>query len=138
MTDFKTLSGLQQALDQSPFQQTLGLKAHVLDLDEPRVELFLPYRPTLARQSGDEQVHGGVIASLIDIAGDYVLAVQLGYFVPTINLHTDYLRPAFGTLRASARIVRCGRTIGVADIDVFDLKDRLVSTGRGTYATREG
>lgn len=138
MTDFKTLDGLQRALDHSPFQQNLGLKAHHLDLDEPRIDLLLPYRSSNARQAGSEQIHGGVLASLIDIAGDYVLAVHLGFFVPTINLHTDYLRPAFGTVRALATIVRCGRTIGVADIGVFDANGKLVATGRGTYATREG
>lgn len=137
MTDLTSLKGIQAALDRSPFQQVLGLKVARLDLDEPRVDLLLPFRPALARQAGSEQLHGGALASLIDIAGDYALAVRLGYFISTINLHTDYLRPSNGTVRASAMIVRCGRTIGVADIDVFDCSNRLVASGRGTYSTRD-
>lgn len=136
MTDLRSLEGLQEALDRSPFQQFLGIKADHLDLRIPQVDLLLPFQPSLARQPGDDQLHGGVIASLIDIAGDYVLAVQLGYFVPTIDLRIDYLRPSHGTLRASARIVRCGRTVGVADVEAFDSDDRPVAVGRCLYATR--
>ena len=136
MTDLTSLAGVQEALDRSPFQQFLGIKAEHLDLETPRVELLLPFQPSLARQSGDDQIHGGVLASLIDIAGDYVLAVRLGYFVPTIDLRTDYLRPSHGSLRAAAKIVRCGRSVGVADVEVFDSDNRAVAVGRCLYGTR--
>ncbi|NIA67886.1 PaaI family thioesterase [Pelagibius litoralis] len=136
MTDLRSPEGLQAALDRSPFQHFLGIEVEHLDLEAPRIDFRLPFQPSLARQAGDDQLHGGVLASLIDIAGDYVLAVQLGYFVPTIDLRTDYLRPSRGTVRASAEIVRCGRSVGVADVTVFDGGDRKVAVGRCLYATR--
>jgi uncharacterized protein (TIGR00369 family) len=48
----------------------------------------------------------------------------------------DYLRPAIGTgLRFVAAVRRNGRSIGVADVDVFDDKGALVAIGRASYAT---
>ncbi len=137
MTDLGTLAGLQAALDGSPFQAVLGIRVVKFDLAPPEIEFLLPFRPSLARQSGGEQIHGGVLATLMDVAGDYALALSLGYFTPTINLHTDFLRPAVGSLRAVATVLRCGRSIGVADIRVYDREEKLVATGRGTYSTRK-
>src|SRR6202040_3441913 len=83
--------------------------------------------------------HGGVIASLIDVAGDFALVMLVGGGVPTINLRIDYLRPAGGdNLRATASVRRAGRTIGVVDIDVTDGSDRLVAIGRGCYSMAVG
>jgi uncharacterized protein (TIGR00369 family) len=76
---------------------------------------------------------------LIDLAGDYALAARLGYGVPTINLRVDYLSMAVDTdLTATARIVRAGRMIGIADIEVTDKTGKLIAVGRGTYSTRQG
>jgi len=59
----------------------------------------------------------------------------VGGGVPTINLRTDYLRPALGEfLTAVARVRRSSRTLAVVDIEVVDDQDRLVALGRGTYA----
>jgi len=91
------------------------------------------------RATGSGQYHGGVIASLIDIAGDYALIAVLGHGVPTINFRVDYLRPATNTdLIAQARVRRAGRTIGVVDIDVIDDDGRLIALGRGCYSTQPG
>ncbi|MEE8222804.1 MAG: hotdog domain-containing protein [Alphaproteobacteria bacterium] len=41
-------------------------------------------------------------------------------------------------LTATARARRMGRTVAVADIDVFDEKNSLVAIGRGTYFPKAG
>lgn len=136
MTDFADPASVQAALDASPFQAGLGLR--LVSMDADRFVVDLPWKPSLARKSGSEQVHGGVIAAVLDVAGDYALAGRLGHFVPTVDLRCDYLRPATGDLRAVARVVRCGRTLGVADIVITDSAGREVAIGRGTYLTRAG
>ena len=81
----------------------------------------------------------GVLGSeiaLIDIAGDYAIASKLGRGVPTIDLRVDYLRPARrGDLRALARAVKVGRTVGVADVELRDANDAVVAVGRCAYST---
>ncbi len=106
-------------------------------LDEDTVVLRMAMRPGLTRDG--TIYHGGPVASLIDIAGDMVVAVRAGGGVPTISLRVDYLRPCTGPwLRATGRLRRYGRTISVSDVDVHDDRGRLCAVGRGTYSSLVG
>jgi uncharacterized protein (TIGR00369 family) len=130
-----TLERLQALLDRSPFIHLLKMRAVLLDQAAQKVVIELPFAPEFERGHGTGQFHGGVIASLIDVAGDFALVIQLGAGVPTINLRIDYLRAAGGgRLRATAQARRAGKTIGVVDVDVLDGADRLVAVGRGCYS----
>jgi uncharacterized protein (TIGR00369 family) len=128
-----------QLLKDSPFQQLFDLSCTRVDREAGELEILMRYTPSVERAAGTRQYHGGAIASLIDIAGDYALWAVLGYGVPTMNFRTDYLRPATATdLRAVARIRRAGKTVAIVDIDVLDDQGGLVAVGRGTYSTRQG
>ena len=130
---------LSDMLSSSPFHEVLHLSMGPTDIEDQSIEMHMGFNPTIARGHEGGQYHGGVIASFIDIAGDYALIWALGFGVPTINFRVDYLRPAFESdLRAVATIRRSGRTVGVVDIDVFDGQDRLVAVGRGCYGTQQG
>jgi uncharacterized protein (TIGR00369 family) len=134
-----TLQRMQAMLDGSPFIHLLRMRAVSLDRPGQRVVIDMPIEPAFERHPGTGQFHGGVIASLIDVAGDFALVILLGGGVPTINLRIDYLRPAGGAnLTATATVRRAGRTIGVVDIDVTDGADRLVAIGRGCYSMTMG
>src|ERR1700731_500620 len=125
---------LETLLADSPFQQLLGLRLHAFDLAAQSVTIRSTYGPNVERSSGTGQYHGGVIASLIDIAGDFALIAVLGYGVPTINFRVDYLRPALSNdLLAAAHVRRAGRSIGVVDIEVTDPAGRVIALGRGCY-----
>ena len=109
----------------------------VESVDHERFQLVvrMPMRPEFERRPNSGQWHGGPIASLIDTAGDYAMALHVGAPVPTINFRTDYLRPAVNTdLVATATVRRAGRTVGVVDIDVTDSNGKLLAVGRGTYS----
>ncbi|TDI45568.1 MAG: PaaI family thioesterase [Acidobacteria bacterium] len=133
MTDW-TLASLQEALDDPPYQRFLGLRAVAMDAEAGTVTLALPFKRDLCRSSKAPEIHGGVTAALIDIAGDYALAIRLGNGVPTIDLRIDYLRMAVETeLIATARVVKMGRTLGIVDVEVQDKDGRLIAIGRATY-----
>jgi uncharacterized protein (TIGR00369 family) len=134
-----TQDELEALLAGSPFQRLLGLRLETVDVAAQTLVLRASFGPQVERASGTGQYHGGVIASLIDIAGDFALIAVLGYGVPTINFRVDYLRPALRTdLLALARVRRAGRTVGVVDIEVSDGEGRLVALGRGCYGTQAG
>ena len=134
-----TLERLQAMLDGSPFIRLLGMQAVSLDRERQQVVIAMPLAADYERHPGTGQFHGGVIASLIDVAGDFALVILVGGGVPTINLRVDYLRPAGGGgLSATATVRRAGRTIGVVDIDVTDAAGRLVAVGRGCYGMAVG
>lgn len=136
MADVETVQGW---LDSSPFIRFLDIKASAVDAEAGIVTMTMPLRPELERSPGTGQFHGGPIASLIDTAGDFAVAVKVGGGVPTMNLRIDYLRPATGpVLTATATARRVGRTVGVVDIDITDAEGRLAAIGRGTYSSKVG
>ena len=49
------------------------------------VVLEATLRPELERRGASAQWHGGPLAALIDSAGDYAVALNVGGAVPTIN-----------------------------------------------------
>jgi uncharacterized protein (TIGR00369 family) len=108
------------------------------DREKLKITIEMPLAPEFERHPGTRQFHGGAIASLIDVAGDFALVLQVGSGVPTINMRVDYLRPAIGRLIAEANARRAGRTIGVVDVDVIDEERRLVAIGRASYAMAPG
>lgn len=127
---------LREKLGQGGFHGFLAMELVDHDADNGAVTIRAPWRDGYERGPGTGQWHGGPIAALIDIAGDFALIAKLGRGIPTINLRIDYLRPAIGTaLTAKARTLRAGKSVGVVDIEVLDDAGRLVAVGRGSYST---
>ena len=134
-----TAEQIQAMFDRSPFISGLELQVQSLDYDTMELTVSMPLNPSMERRAGTKQFHGGPIASFIDTIGDFAVGMMVGGGVPTINIRIDYLKPAVGdSLTATARARRLGRTVAVADIDVFDEKNSLVAIGRGTYFPKAG
>ena len=139
MNDQERLQKLQESVDAPPFHRFLKMRVESIDTEKGVVVMRLPFQPAFARSAKAPQIHGGVSAAFIDIAGDYALVALLGHGVPTINLRIDYLRMAENTdLIATACVVKAGRSIGVVDIEVRDESNRVIAVGRGNYSTRVG
>jgi uncharacterized protein (TIGR00369 family) len=96
----------------------------------------MPYSDRLLASTTAPYIHGGAIATLIDVAGNFAIIAAIGRDVPTIDLRVDYLRPVRrGALRAVGRAVKVGRRLGVADVEVFDETGQTVAIGRGLFST---
>lgn len=130
------LTRLREEMARPPFHSILQPKAVAADPEDGSVTISLAFRDELARAPGEKAFHGGVIATLIDLAGHAAAAVKVGRMTPTIDLRIDYLRAADGgDLLAHARLLKAGRTVARVDISVTDSKGRLVAVGRGTFST---
>ncbi len=139
MADPLNQEQVQTLLDDSPYIAFMKLEVVSMDLDKDEIVIRMPMRPEFERRAGTGQYHGGAIAALIDIAGDYALVLTVGGGVPTINFRVDFLRPASNTaLTATATTRRLGRTVAVVDIDVHDDNGKLCAVGRGTYSPNVG
>ena len=139
MTEPLNKGQVQTLLDDSPYIGFMNLEVVSIDLDKDEIVIKMPMRPEFERRAGTGQYHGGAIAALIDIAGDYALVMKVGGGVPTINFRVDFLRPGTNTsLTAKATTRRLGRSVAVVDIDVFDDKGKLCAVGRGTYSPNVG
>ena len=134
-----TAERIQAILDGSPFIRFFGMRVAEIDPAAGKIVLAMELRPELERREGSGQWHGGALAGLIDTAGDFALALNLGAPVPTINFRVDYLRPAVSArMTATAQVRRTGRMVAVVDIDVIDAEGRLVAIGRGCYGAQAG
>ncbi|MEM6681859.1 MAG: PaaI family thioesterase [Pseudomonadota bacterium] len=134
-----TKDSLQSELDACPAIAFLKLSVHALDMEAKSVVFDMPMQPDVERAPGSGQFHGGPVASLIDTAGDYAVALGVGGGVPTMNFRVDYVRPCTGPyLRATATARRIGRTVAVADVDIHDEQGRLCAVGRGSYMSAIG
>ena len=64
---------VQKLLDDSPYIGFMKLEVISMNLEEDKIVIRMPMRPEFERRRGTGQYHGGAIAALIDIAGDYAL-----------------------------------------------------------------
>ena len=129
-----TLDQVQALLERGPFHRWLGLKAVAVGADS--VELLAPWREEWVVNPERRYTHGGILATLIDTAGDYAIAAATGKPVPTIDMRVDYHRAAMpGDLTARGRVVKLGSSFSTAEASVFDQEGMLVASGRGVYFT---
>jgi uncharacterized protein (TIGR00369 family) len=121
-----------------PFNTHLGMK--VEELRQGFARLSLPFREEFIGDPLKRALHGGVIATLADVAGGAAVWTELDPpsrgRVSTIDLRIDYLRPGRpAPLVAEARIVRQGNRVGVVDVRLFhpDDPEQTIATGKGVY-----
>ena len=98
-------------------------------------EITMPLIDRYVQEEG--VIQGGVISALADTAAVYIFIPSLaaGERMTSIEFKMSFLRPAMlpkGDLRARARLVKRGRTVGVSAVDVSQ-DGELVATGLFTY-----
>ena len=136
MTESDAMARLRAEMERPPYHAVLRPQPVAADAQAGTVTIRLPYREEFRRAPDAPGYHGGVIAALIDLAGHAAVAVTVGRMVPTIDLRIDFLRaPAGGDLTARGKLLRAGRSIARADVEILDDADNVVAVGRGTYST---
>jgi uncharacterized protein (TIGR00369 family) len=86
-------------------------------------------------------LHGGILCDLADAAMGMAWASELtdGETFTTLELKINFLRPVWETkLRAEARVVKRGKTVGLVDCDVRDANGDLVAHATSTVMTLRG
>jgi uncharacterized protein (TIGR00369 family) len=90
--------------------------------------------PAFARDPQYGALHGGVIATALDTAACFAMISSVGADCSTIDLRTDFLRPAVGgELVVTGTVVRAGRRFGCADATLSTPEGRALATARGTF-----
>lgn len=105
-----------------PMMATIG--AELREVGPGRVVIGLPRSPGVLQQHGF--VHGGAVASIADSAAGYAALslMPAGTGVLTVEFKINFLGPARAPfLVAEGRVVKSGRTLVVAQAEVFGLDD---------------
>jgi uncharacterized protein (TIGR00369 family) len=148
---FELTAGLQQAVSsffqRIPFNRLLGIQLD--ELSPERVLMSLPMKDELIGNFMHGILHGGVISSILDVAGGAMALI--GAFerhqhlsgtermtrlskLGTIDLRVDYLRPGRGKhFIASAVLLRSGNKVAVVRSELHSDDGTLVAVGTGTY-----
>jgi uncharacterized protein (TIGR00369 family) len=122
----------QERIDVSPFQRWLGLQ--VVEVGEGKMSVTMPWKDELVSNPTPPTMHGGILASLIDLMGLYCVLTTGSISLATVDLRVDYHRPAGpGTLRAEASILKLGSKVSTAETKVFGENGKLLASGRGVY-----
>ncbi|MGX5724060.1 thioesterase family protein [Metapseudomonas otitidis] len=138
---------VRQFFERIPFNQSLGIQLD--ELSAERVTMHLPMKPELIGNFVHGILHGGVIASLLDVTGGAMALI--GAFqrhqhlstgermarlskLGTIDLRIDYLRPGRGArFTATAVPLRAGNKVAVVRSELHADDGTLVAVGTGTY-----
>ncbi len=117
-----------------PYYRLLGIRAEPADVLGTST-VCLDSRPDLENSRGE--VHGGVVASLLDAAMGTATRTLLrpGEATTTASLTVNYLQPGKGTLTACGKVMRAGRVLVSVEASVTDSAGTLVAHAVGTMRT---
>jgi uncharacterized protein (TIGR00369 family) len=110
----------------APVSELVGFR--LMSVENGKAVFELEAGPQHANPLGT--LHGGVLCDVADAAMGIAYASTLadGETFTTLELKINFLRPfRTGTLTATARMVKSGRMIGLAECDVTDAGGRLVA-----------
>ena len=120
-----------------PFNKFLGMK--FTDVCSDSVTLMLPFKEEFVGDPGRRALHGGVIASVLDVAGGTVCWASLNDVtarVSTVDIRIDYLRKGpCEDLLCTATILRTGNKVAVARMELVAASNPtvLIATGQAVY-----
>lgn len=110
---------VESIFNKAAFIRHLGIE--LVRVGPGECETRLRIKPEHGQQHG--HIHAGVITTLADhtAGGAARAAVAEGHDVLTIEFKINFLRPGSGTeLRAKGKALRAGKSIAVAESEVFD------------------
>jgi uncharacterized protein (TIGR00369 family) len=120
-----------------PIAQLIGFRLTAIKPGEAIVE----FEAGEAHANPMGTLHGGVLCDVADAAMGYAFAATLGAgeSFTTLELKINFLKPIWkARLKATGRVVRRGRVIGLVECDVTDEGGSLVARASSTCMTLRG
>lgn len=127
-----TREKLSDFLSEIPFNALVGLR--LVRLHKDGITIGCQVHPELLNGAG--VLHGGVTATLADVAVGMALARHQGRFraATTVELNINYLRPVrHGKITARAHLVKVGTRLCCGRVEIFDAEKRPVAAALVTY-----
>jgi len=129
------------------FNEFLGFR--IRQLEPGPIRISFQMRPELIGHYLFGRLHGGVISSVLDVAGGLAVMMSIAGFhtdesceqimqrfshLATIDLRVDYLRQGIGKeFLAEAEVVRLGRRVAVCSMRLTNDEQTLIATGNANY-----
>ena len=114
-----------------PFSEHLGIKVEALEKGVARLSMAV--KPEFMTSWGT--AHGGSILSLLDITLSMTARTLFDppRSIMTIDLSTQFISTATGTLRAEGRVMKAGQSTLFCEGEARDENGELVAKAIGTF-----
>ena len=132
-SDDQSVEDLQFA----PVQHVIGFQ--LIARDNGRAVVL--FNPTARHVNPMGTLHGGILCDIADAAMGMAYGSQLARdeSFTTLELKINFLKPVWKSrLRATGRVVKSGRTIGLVECDITDQDGRLVARASSTCMILRG
>ena len=79
--------------------------------------------------------HGGILATIADSITCWAILTEIGANsnVATTDFNIRFLRPCKTDVRCVAKVIKTGRTLSLAEAEIFDMDDNLVAVSQVNY-----
>ena len=124
-----------------PFNRALGLELERYEKDF--AQLSFNNQPMMVGNWAQSILHGGVIASALDVAAGLVCVgstltrhdtIQRLSRMGTIDLRVDYLRPGRGNrFTCTSSLLRAGNKVAVARVELHNEEQVYIASATATY-----
>jgi uncharacterized protein (TIGR00369 family) len=126
---------------QEPFPAPIGKLLGFMIVRDEHGRTAMELEATEAHANPMGTPHGGVLCDLADAAMGvaYRSTLAAGESSTTLELKINFLRPVWkAKLRADARVVSAGKSVGLIECEVFDSRERLVARASSTCLRLRG
>jgi uncharacterized protein (TIGR00369 family) len=120
-----------------PIARLIGFE--VKEIADGRATVTLAAGPQHANPMGT--LHGGVLCDIADAAMGMAFASTLapGESFTTVELKINFFRPVWeARLKAEAKVVRRGRSMGYAECEILDERGQLIAKAASTCLALRG
>ncbi len=147
LTENTALLQFAQVFSDIPFNRILGLSLNAIEKDH--IVIGFTMKKDLIGNYMHGILHGGVISSVLDMAGGaaaMIAAIQkretedmtkLAAVLSkssTINLNVDFIRPGKGeTFMTKAYVTHSGNRVTFTRMELYNQESVLIATGTATY-----
>ena len=131
MFDERSKQALLTRVRRIPIVDTLGIR--IEEFSEGYCKAVVPHD---VRYDGVfESFHGGLLMTVADSVACFAIMTQTGPDEPltTTDMNIRFLAPCLTEVTAVARVIKLGRTLCPAAIELFDAKGVQVAVAQVTY-----
>ena len=129
--DDREINSMLERINSVPITETL--KMQILRLDRGECEAFIP-RDTMW-DGIFETFHGGILATIADSITCWSILTKIGSDrkVATTDFNIRFLRPCKTDVRCVAKVIKAGRTLSLAEAEIFDMEGKIVAISQVNY-----
>nr|XP_002119944.1 acyl-coenzyme A thioesterase 13-like [Ciona intestinalis] len=133
MASLQAVRQIVKSMKHTPIFEKCLQHIHVVSAGDGKIKCTMPVMEEHLNMN--KTMHGGLTATLVDSVSSWAFATtKEAKFGVSIDINVTYLTAAKQgeTITITSEVLKQGRTIGFANVDIHNEAGNLVATGRHT------